>query len=548
LNWAGKHDGYALIRDEETGAPVQVLYEEVQPRLLIEAGRYGDEEADNILISGENLYALKTLVKSGYAGQIKCIYIDPPFNTGQAFEHYDDALEHSLWLTMMRDRIDLLHDLLHEEGAIFIHIDDTHLANLIILTDEIFGRENRVSIVTFKQGSATGHKAINPGVVNTSNFIVVYAKDKSQWKFNRVFTGRERDKRYGQFIVNLNQPYDQWQFTTLSKAFAASLGLPEKKAKKVEDYETKLDDFVLHNANNVVQLARPDYEGVSAEARKLIDQSKDRPNKIMCLQREKYSDIYLVGGQRILFYSDKLKLIDGQYIAGEPLTSIWSDILSNNLHTEGGVDFPKGKKPEGLVKRILELATSEGDCTLDCFAGSGTTGAVAHKMNRRWVLVEANKQSSTHILPRLQSVVAGTDNTGITKAMNWQGGGGFRSYTLGKSLIERDAETGVWRLSYTNGRLIEAVCLQEGFKLLGRGIRHGVRGRHYAHITDCIVTQPYVDALASELDEDEALTIYCMKAKRKLSLPDGLQLKHIPRDLLPTTNGARGPKRDRQIA
>jgi adenine-specific DNA-methyltransferase len=555
LNWIGKTDGFALIRDEE-GKPQQVPYDDVQPRLLVKADEYGESAQDNILIQGENLFALKTLVKSGFADKFKCIYIDPPFNTDQAFEHYDDSLEHSLWLDMMRDRIELLYDLLSSSGTLFIHIDDNELAYLIAITDEIFDRKNRISIITFKQGSATGHKAINPGVVNTSNFIVIYAKNKSEWKFNRLFTGRERDKRYGQFIINADELYTKWRFTTLSKAFAGSLGLKEKEAKKIDDYEEKLNNFVLENAESVIQLARPDYDSVSSEARKVIDQSKLNPAEIMLLKREKHSDMYFIGGQRILFYSNKLKFIDGQYIAGEPLTSIWDDLLSNNLHKEGGVDFPKGKKPEALLKRILELSTKEGDYILDCFAGSGTTGAVALKMNRRFVMTQLGSLCETHIIPRLQNVINGTDKSGISvfvpphpskldasknlfgeqkKNLGWTGGGGFTYYSLGKSLMERDAETGVWRLNYTNGRMIEAVCLQEGFKLVANGWRHGIRGRHFAHISDQLITQEILEAFAAELTPEETLTVYYLKSIKGLNPPENVELKRLPRDLTPKT-------------
>ncbi len=200
------------------------------------------------------------------------------------------------------------------------------------------------------------------------------------------------------------------------------------------------------------------------------------------------------------------------------------------------------------MHRIIQIATQPGDTVLDCFAGSGTTGAVALKMNRRFIMIEAGNHCETHIVPRLQKVIDGTDTGGISAAVEWNGGDGFRYYTLGKSLIEKDAQTGVWRLNYTNGRLIEAVCLQEGFKLLGRGNYHGVRGRHYAHIADCIVTQEYVDALASELAEDESLTLYCIKSKRKITMPDSVQLKRIPRDLLQAAPGKNAPQAEVVIA
>jgi adenine-specific DNA-methyltransferase len=293
-----------------------------------------------MLIHGDNLLALKAL-EQDFAGRIKCIYIDPPFNTGQAFEHYDDGLEHSIWLTMMRDRLVLLRALLRPEGTIFVHIDDNELGYLLALMDEIFGRRNFVAACTFKQGAATGHKAINPGLVTVTNFVLVYAKDKSRWQCNRLFISRERDRRYTQFILNRNAPYPEWAFTTLRRAFAQSLGLPEREAKNQlgADYEERLEGFVLQNAASVIRTARPDYEGVGEAARAMIDRSKGEPTKVLLLQRDAYPDMYFLGGERILFYADKLKKIDGQLVPGEPLTTLWDDVLSNNLHNEGGVDL-----------------------------------------------------------------------------------------------------------------------------------------------------------------------------------------------------------------
>lgn len=228
---------------------------------------------DNLLIHGDNLLALKAL-ESKYADSVKCIYIDPPFNTQQAFSHYDDGVEHSMWLTVIRDRLEVLHRLLASDGSLFVHIDDNELGYLIVVLDEIFGRSNRVSVVTFKQASATGHKSINPGVVSTTNFVLVYAKNKAEWTPNRVFTARaERDKRYSQFIENRDERHSVWHFVTLTKAFAQSLGISERGIKKAlgDNYEELLSDFVMRNASHVIRLARPDYDAVSGEAREMID-------------------------------------------------------------------------------------------------------------------------------------------------------------------------------------------------------------------------------------------------------------------------------------
>ena len=423
LTWIGKQDRPRL-----------------EPRILLEdsersyhaAHRVSDEDIfDNRLIHGDNLLALKALEQE-FSERIRCIYVDPPFNTGQAMENYDDGLEHSIWLGLMSERLSVLHRLLTADGTIFVHIDDNELGYLIVLMDEIFGRSNRLYVVSFKQGSATGHKAINPGCVNTTNFVLMYAKNKSKWAPNRVFTARGRDVRYNQFITNPDEGFEKWQTSTLMSAFAESEGISEREAREITKQDPeRIDEFVRDHADQVVQFARPDYKNVSSAARSLIDQSKAKPDRTFRLERDGYSDFYLKGGQRFLFYSAKLKSIDGELVAGEPLTTLWDDILSNNLHKEGGVKFPKGKKPEALIKRVLDLATGPGDWVLDSFAGSGTTGAVAHKMGRRWIMVELGEHCETHVVPRISKVVDGSDLGGVTEEVGWKGGGGFRYYNLG---------------------------------------------------------------------------------------------------------------------
>ena len=430
LNW--------LTRDDDIRAAARVPY-----RLLEEAPELsaGEPDAGNMLIQGDNLEALKALLPF-YAGQVKCIYIDPPFNTGQAFQHYDDNIEHSIWLGIMYARLELLRDLLAETGTIAIHLDDEELAYCIVVLDEIFGRKNRINICTFRQGAAVGHKAINPGVVTVTNYVVIYARDKTNgWEPNRVFTKRPRDTRYASFIENYEDDYPNWRLIPLSQAFAQTSGetLREKKKRLGDQYENSLDEFVLKNADRVVQPVPPAYDGVGQETRDMIDKSKEDPNRVYRQFRQGYSDIYLCNGKRWLFYRDKLKEINGELVAGEPLTNLWDDLRSNNLHNEGGVKFPKGKKPEALTKRVFELFTNPGDLVLDSFLGSGTTAAVAHKMGRRYIGVEMGEHAVTHCVPRLQKVIDG-EQGGISKSAGWQGGGGFRFYRLGPTVFDEQGQ------------------------------------------------------------------------------------------------------------
>ncbi len=426
-----------LTRDNDIRATSAVPY-----RLLEEVPDlgHGDRDAGNMLIQGNNLDALKALLPF-YAGQMKCIYIDPPFNTGEAFDHYDDNLEHSIWLAMMWPRFELIRELLSEEGTLVVHLDDNEMAYAVAVLDEIFGRENRCYLVTFKQGAATGHKSINPGMVNTTNFILIYAKNKaSKWKPARVFVERQRDTRYGTFIENHSDSYKEWRFIPLSNAFARHVGKKISALRKElgkEGYEAAIEQFVSDNPDRVIRFARPDADAVGEATRELILKSQHEPNEVFLQKRDNHPDIYLKGGERILFYRAKLREIDGQLVSGEPLTTLWDDLLSNNLHNEGGVSFPKGKKPEALIKRCFELFSKSDDLVLDSFLGSGTSAAVAHKMGRRWIGIEMGEQAVTHCAPRLKRVIDG-EQGGISESVNWKGGGGFRFYRLGEPAFDAE--------------------------------------------------------------------------------------------------------------
>jgi len=494
---------------------------------------------DNILIQGDNLLALKALEQQ-FAGKVKCIYIDPPFNTAQALDYYDDGLEHSIWLSLIRERLEALHRLLSDDGTLFIHIDDNELGYLIALADEVFGRSNRAYVVTFRQASATGHKSINPGCVKITNFVLIYAKDKGRWAPKRVFTSRERDKRYNQFILNRDASYRMWTVVPLVEAFAQRRGIELKEARAlVKSDASTLDQFVLENANSVIQWARPDYDAIGKEVKALIDASEADPDGWYHLPRDDHPDFYVRAGQRALFYSNKLKQVDGKYVSGEPLTTLWDDILSNNLHKEGGVDFPKGKKPEALIKRCLELSTEAGDLVLDSFAGSGTTGAVAHKMGRRWIMIELGEHATTHIVPRLKKVIDGQDPGGVTEAAGWKGGGGFRFYRLAPSLIETD-QFGQKVISkhYNAAMLAEAMCKHMGFTYAPSQDpalywQQGYSSeRDFIYTTTQSLTHEALKALSLEVGDGRTLLICCKAFRARLSDFPNLTVRKIPQAVL----------------
>ena len=311
-----------LTRDADIRTASEVPY-----RLLEEFPDfgYGDPNTGNMLVQGDNLEALKSLLPF-YAGQVKCIYIDPPFNTGQALDNYDDNLEHTIWLSIMYARFELLRQLLSEKGTIAVHLDDEELAYATVILDEIFGRKNRINLCTFKQGAAVGHKAINPGLVTVTNYVLIYAKNKLHgWRPNRVFTERQRDKRYGSYIANFDDAFERWQLIPLAQAFSEQFDETSRQTKKRlgDEYEDALSRFVLENAERVVQPVPPAYDDVGQATRELIDLSKQNPDRVFLQKRDGYSDIFLRNGKNWLFYSSKMKNIDGKYIAGEPLTNLW---------------------------------------------------------------------------------------------------------------------------------------------------------------------------------------------------------------------------------
>lgn len=447
--WVGRED----IRVKEArGLVLQKVYKAVldnRPGTLagmdqyfrVEESTEDDITVENILIRGDNLLSLNTIRKI-YAARpanekIKCIYIDPPYNTGAAFEQYDDNLANSEWLTLMRDRLVILRDLLHDEGTIYVSIDNKQASYLQVLMDDIFGRENRKNIITVKRGSVTGAKVINPGLVNISEFILVYSKYQEAWSPNRIVVGKARDDRYGTFINNYDSPSSEWVFSSLLEAFASYKGIDKKSIKKVigNDFDEELDKFVIENADRVIRFASLDEKSISKEAVAAKRKSQSSPGELIIMEREGKRPYFILNGNLMLFVKDRLTEIDDQLMFSEPATDIWDDVLPNDLHNEGGVEFRKGKKPEKMLQRLFEMSTVPGDTILDCFGGSGSTFAVAHKLGRKWVGIEIGEHADTHIIPRLKSVLDGTDKPGITKMTNWQGGGSFKYYHLGPSII-----------------------------------------------------------------------------------------------------------------
>jgi adenine-specific DNA-methyltransferase len=386
------------------------------------ARSYGDPSSADAVVHAENLDAMRRLARAGFASRFRCVYLDPPFNSGRRFAEYDDALEPGAWRAMMLERLAAARDLMADDGAIFVEIDDTELGSLQGAMDEVFGRTQRISTITIVRSAATGHKAGNRGPVNVTDYLFVYAKDRARFRYNPVL--RERagyDSAYSTWLENPGDPLDTWTFCPLRAHVRVALGRAPTSAE--------VHAYAIEHAERVVRFAQPRYEAVSREARALIDRSRRQPDRVMRLARERHKDLLLRGGNRILRLSDKVAEVGGRRMIIEPVTNVWDDIGFQGIAREGGVRFVRSKKPEKLVARILAMSTDPGDWVLDAFLGSGTTAAVALKMGRRWVGIEQGAHVDALCIPRLRSVVDGADEAGVTRTFAWRGGGGFHVWT-----------------------------------------------------------------------------------------------------------------------
>lgn len=519
LTWIGKYDEH----------------DPIEPRILIENPdySYGTVETDilpngklwngNMLIHGDNLLALKAL-EDNYAGTIKCIYIDPPYNTGSAFEHYDDNLEHSIWLTLMRERLIILKKLLSDDGSIWISIDEKEGHYLKVLCDEIFGRNNFIIQTIIQRGAATGHKAINPTPVQVCDMMLTYARNKDKWIYFPTYKERDYDKAYSSIIPNIEEDYTKWTFHSL-KDFIA-------------EHNISLESAVKLYADRIIRFAQPDYKAVGQEIKNLIDYSKNNPSEICYLKRCDRPDIYLVNGNRILFYKDKLRFINGRMVTSELVTNLWTDMNYQGIAKEGGVVFTRSKKPEAQVKRILEMATLKGDLVLDSFLGSGTTAAVAQKMGRRYIGIELGQHAYTHCYPRLKMVTDGTDQGGISKAQNWKGGSGFKFYELAPSLLKEDKFGNlVINKEYNADMLAAAMAKQEGYTYRPSQEIYWKQGfgseTDYIYTTTQFLTVESLAAIHESMAEDESLLICCTSFQRECKQAfSNISIKKIPQMLL----------------
>ncbi len=412
------------------------------PKVFSSAVRYAENvsepttefsSADNLIIRGNNLLALASLEKR-YLGQVKCVYIDPPYNTGDDGFGYNDRFNHSSWLTFMKNRLELAQKLLKKEGAIFVQIDHHELGYITVLMDEIFGVENKVQVIAVKTASPAGFKTVNPGPIDVTEYILFYTKNKPFFNFKKGYVPVGYNRNYN-LVVDKNEDVKKWAFRSIKDVVIEDAGFEsEKEAKK--QYGTSwrvilehlIEEYAFNHAENVVSIRDPHKP--TDTVKRLMNESRN-VDYVLEYKREDGTSAYIYKGGALAFYSNKMRVLDGEMAVTELLSDFWSHISWAGIANEGGVKLKNGKKPEKLIKQILELSTEPGDIVLDYHMGSGTTCAVAHKMGRRYIGCEQLDYGGNDAVVRLQNVISG-DATGISKAVGWNGGGAFVYCELAK--------------------------------------------------------------------------------------------------------------------
>lgn len=471
----------------------------IEPRLLVEdkTKSYGDPASENMLIHGDNLIALRALTDR-FEGTIKCIFIDPPYNTGNAFDKYDDGLEHSIWLNMMYQRLQLLYSLLSYDGFLFVSLDEREHAYAKVMMDEIFGRENFIGDIIWQKRKGGGNDSRY--IALDHDYILVYAK-------------------------NVAKEIHPEQWLTLQ----SNLYLKRYKETDNEGNRYYWDTVARNGLQNPipVTITCPDGTQLSINSQMSQQSILDGLNDgNVRLTKGKngwtlHHRVYMRGGQ---VQRSILNDVGTNKDAADEMSYLFGDKKS----------FPY-PKPESLIARILELATKENDIVLDSFLGSGTTAAVAHKMRRRWIGIELGDHAYTHCKVRLDRVIDGTDAGGITSTVNWQGGGGYHFYELGPSLLVRNKKLPIYQINpeFTFEMLCEAICKIEGFKYAPNGVFHGHSSeKRFIHITKEFVNAAYIKSVTATLGDGQSLLIYRTKIQSDLRLPDNVEVKKIPKDLL----------------
>lgn len=527
----------------------------VEPRLLLEDRKLSNcpdgEACDNMLIHGDNLLALKALEKAGYTGRIKCIYIDPPYNTGSAFEHYDDNLEHSIWLNLMHKRLVILHKLLADDGSLWISIDDEEAHYLKVICDEIFSRNNFVADITYEKSNVSG-LGQGGSIFKTGEKVLLYKKENTV--FNKVFStdrlALKTMKRYKNVLKDTGSKELVDEFVSASngkpvKVFKHSGYTVEKiSLKKFEEREVEIrkeyfDNFkyifrtyVIQQENEFQNTLMKNFEKNSLYS---VEYTPSRGR-----HEGKLTTLYYYNGELCAWLSDTAFISGNDIVKTTGLSNVWKndDIPKSDLGNEGGVTFQRSKKPEKLLERIFKMSTNEGDLVLDSFLGSGTTCAVAHKMGRKWIGVELGDHAYTHCKVRMDRVISGEDKSGVSKSYNWQGGGSYKFYELAPSLINVDSFGElIINKEYNPDMLAAAVALHEGCKYTPDKDVFWKQAKasenSYLFVTTRCVTSEFLDTIHATMMEDEFLVIACKSFVAGADRMYGnIKVKKIPQMLL----------------
>jgi adenine-specific DNA-methyltransferase len=488
----------------------------LEPRILLEdpaqsyhaAHRVTDDDIfDNRLIFGDNLLALKALEQE-FAGKVKCVFIDPPYNTNSAFvnSHYDDGVEHSIWLSLMRDRLELIRRLLANDGSLWITIDDNEAHYLKVLCDEVFGRGCFVGTVVWRSTDNSNNDAKQFSVDH--NYIMVFSKVQG-WETKRLDDPEKRSH----FKNPDNDPRGPW-----------------------------FDGNPLNSPNPRPNLT---FDIVAPNGHKIKPPAKGwRWSKETILEK-------LASGE-IRFTEDNKGIRRRTYLAdmkGLPPSTLWFNLDETGHNRQAKYElktlFPDREtselfgtpKPERLIRRILAISTDPGDLVLDSFAGSGTTGAVSHKMARRWIMIELGEHIDTYILPRMRKVIDGVDSGGVSEIVNWSGGGGFRYYHIAPSLLKED-KWGNWVISkeYNAAMLAEALCKLEGFTYAPSDSAYWQQGRSteqdFLYVTTAQLNHDQLQQLSDEVGPERSLLVLCTAFRGRTDRYPNLTVKKIPKQVL----------------
>lgn len=511
LTWIGKHkrpklEARILLEDPEKSYHAKVRLESAA--------------FDNRLIFGDNLLALKALEQE-FTGKVKCVFIDPPYNTGSAFAHYDDGLEHSIWLGLMRDRLEIIKRLLSDDGSLWITIDDNEAHYLKVLCDEIFGRGNFVANVIWQKKSSPSNDA--KWISDNHDHIIVFAKNKELWRPVKL----ERSEAQNAIYKNSDEfdgVDEKGNFYGRGPWFAGDMTVKTISENALYEITTPSGRVVKPADGRAWVYSKEKFDELCRDNR--ITFGKNGNNK-PCIKR-------------FLTEVEESKIVPKSVWLYEEVgenRNARQEVKKFNL-----VDPFSTPKPEKLLERIIHLATNKGDLVLDSFAGSGTTGAVAHKMGRRWIMVELGEHCHTHIIPRLQKVIDGEDQGGISKAVNWQGGGGFRYFRLAPTLIVNDKwGNQIINPDYNPEMLAEALAKLEGFTYMpseNLWWQHGYSSENdFIYVTTQSLSIEQLQVLSDEVGAGRSLLICCsawrgITAEQAAERFPNLSLKKIPKMIL----------------